>query len=89
MYQAALEWLAMENLPNEQYRVLMYLMSKLDWENYIRITQESISDALKMKQPAVSRAIKGLLGRDVLTEGPKSGTSKTYRLNLRMVHKNI
>ena len=32
-YQTALEWLATENLPNQEYRVLMYLMSKLDFEN--------------------------------------------------------
>ena len=86
-YQSALEWLATQDLPKEQYRVLMYLMSKLDFENYLRITQMSISEALCMKQAAVSRAIKGLLLKDILITGPKVGTAKTYRLNPRMAYK--
>lgn len=86
-YQTALEWLATQNLPNQEYRVLMYLMSKLDFENYLRVTQMSVAEALSMKQSAVSRAIKGLLERDVLITGPHVGTAKTYRLNPRMAYK--
>ena len=86
-YQTALEWLATQNLPNEQYRVLMYLMSKLDFENFLRITQTQVATALNMKQPAVSRAIKGLLEKDILITGPHVGTAKTYRLNPRMAYK--
>lgn len=86
-YQTALEWLATQNLPNQEYRVLMYLMSKLDFENYLRVTQMSVAGALNMKQSAVSRAIKGLLERDVLITGPHVGTAKTYRLNPRMAYK--
>jgi hypothetical protein len=86
-YQTALEWLATQNLPNQEYRVLMYLMSKLDFENYLRITQVSIADALNIKQSNVSKAIKGLLDRDILITGPQVGTAKTYRLNPRMAYK--
>ena len=86
-YQTALEWLATQNLPNQEYRVLMYLMSKLDFENYLRITQVSIAGALNIKQSNVSKAIKGLLDRDILITGPQIGTAKTYRLNPRMAYK--
>lgn len=86
-YQTALEWLATQNLPNQEYRVLMYLMSKLDFENYLRVTQMSVAEALNMKQAAVSRAIRGLLSRDILITGPKVGPAKTYRLNPRMAYK--
>ena len=86
-YQTALEWLATQNLPNQEYRVLMYLMSKLDFENYIRVTQTSVAEALAMKQTNVSRAIKGLLENDIIITGPKVGTAKTYRLNPRMAYK--
>ena len=65
IYQTALEWLAKTNLQNQEYRVLMYLMSKLDFENYIRVTQTSIADALKIKQSNVSRAIRGLIDHDI------------------------
>ena len=40
-----------------------------------------------MKQPAVSRAIKGLVTRDILQEGPRGGMVKSYRLNPRIAHK--
>lgn len=86
-YQVALEWLATQDLPKEQYRVLMYLMSKLDFENYIRITQTSVAEALKIRQSNISRALKGLLEKDILITGPKVGTAKTYRLNPRMAYK--
>lgn len=86
-YQTALEWLATENLPNQEYRVLMYLMSKLDFENYLRITQTKIAEALDMRQANISRAMKGLLERNILITGPKVGTAKTYRLNPRMAYK--
>lgn len=85
--QEALAWLAEQNLPNEQYRVLMFLMSKLDWENYLRITQRSIAEALDMKQPHVSRAMKALVSRGIIIEGPRMGNNKTYRLDPHMAMK--
>lgn len=87
VFQDALSWLATENLQNQEYRVLMYLMSKLDFENYLRVTQTSIAKALNMKQPAISRAIRGLLDHDIIITGPHSGTAKTYRLNPRMAYR--
>lgn len=83
----ALAWLAEQALPNEQYRVLMYLMSKLDFDNYIRVTQSSLGEALNIKQGNVSRAMKGLLERKIIIEGPRAGTAKTYRLNPHMAHR--
>jgi DNA-binding MarR family transcriptional regulator len=87
VFQTALEWLATENLQNQEYRVLMYLMSKLDFDNYLRITQTTIADALQMQRNNVSRAIKGLINHDIIITGPRVGTAKTYRLNPRMAHK--
>ena len=87
IFQTALEWLATENLQNQEYRVLLYLMSKSDFENYLRITQTNIATALKMKQPAVSRAMRGLLAHDIIITVPHVGKAKTYRLNPRMAHK--
>ena len=87
MFQSALEMLASASLPQEQYRVLMYLMAKLDFDNYLRITQKQVAEALHMRQPNVSRAIKGLIQFDTIIEGPKIGNARTYRLNPRIAHK--
>lgn len=87
IFQDVLTWLARQSLPLEQYRVLMYLMGKLDFSNYLRITQTEIAKDLNMRQPHVSRAIKALIGLDILAEGPHVGNAKTYRLNPYMAHK--
>lgn len=87
MYQDAMDWLADAKLSYEEYRVMMKLLAKLDFENYIRITQNDLANELQMKQPSVSRAIKGLLERDIIRKGPRVGNSNTYRLNPLIGHK--
>ncbi len=80
MNQAALEIIATE-LSHEQTRVLMILLSELDYENYIQVAQVDIGEKLKMQKTNVSRAMKNLMQMDVILEGPRIGRSKTYRLN--------
>lgn len=80
MNQRALVTLANE-LTHEQIRVLLILLSELDYENYIQVAQVDISNAINMQKTHVSRAIKNLLQKEIILEGPKIGRSKTYRLN--------
>ena len=80
MNQAALLTIANE-LSHEQTRVLMALLTDLDYENYIQIAQTDIAQILSMQKTHVSRAVKNLLDFGVIIEGPKIGRSKTYRLN--------
>lgn len=87
LYQDAMDWIANAKLSYEEYRVLMKLFAKLDFENYIRITQMTIANELGMKQSNVARAIKCLLEQDILRKGPKVGNSNTYRLNPMIGHK--
>ena len=87
MYDAGAVWLAKQNLPNEQYRVLLYLTGTLDFDNWISAPQKQIAKELNMKQPAVARAIKGLISHDILQEGPRGGLYKTYRFNPHIGHK--
>lgn len=87
IYQEALNWVADAKLSYEEYRVFLKLLGKLDFENYIRVTQTEIAKELGMKQPSVARAIKGLLEQDIIRKGPKVGNSNTYRLNPMIGHK--
>ena len=87
LYQAAIQQIAIAHLPDEQNRVFMYMLGTVDFENYWRISQKQISEALNMKQPNVAKAIKGLCERDILVEGPRAGLNKTYRLNPYVAHK--
>lgn len=84
-FQSGLEWLSMqENMTGEQWRVFAFLMSKLDFDNYLRVPQRDICERLNMKKPNVSRAIKALIDFDVIIPGPMAGRYKTYRLNPRI-----
>lgn len=81
MSQEALAYLADKVRSGNDYRVLMMLLARLDFENLICINQAEVAQALDMKAPNVNRSIKSLVSRGVLLEGPKIGRSKTYRLN--------
>lgn len=80
MNQDALKILAKE-LTGEQFKVLMLMLSDLDYENFIQIAQADIAETLEMQKTNVSRAVRALLDVGVIFEGPKVGRSKTYRLN--------
>ena len=80
--QDALELLATDNdLRGEAYKVLLLLMARLDFENWIQITQTEIAEKLKIKLPNVSRAISLLENKQIILRGPKLGRSYAFRLN--------
>ena len=87
VYQDMLYNVAKWNLPNEQYRVFLALLSKVDFENYLTVSQKELAQELDMKQPHISRAIKALCERNVIIEGPRAGLNKTYRFNPYIAHK--
>lgn len=80
--QEALELLATDKeLTGENYRVLLLLLSRLDFENWIQIAQSEIGEKLDMKKQNVSRAISLLESKGILLRGPKVGRSYAFRLN--------
>lgn len=82
-FQDTFEQLAKDpHMTGENYRVLLYLYSKLDFENYIQQTQVDIAEGLGMKKENVSRAMKLLVSKQIILEGPKIGRSKCYKLSL-------
>ncbi len=87
LYQEAISKIADDKLTYEEYRVFLKLLGKTDFENYLLVSQQSIADELGMKQPNVSRAIKGLCERSIIVEGPRVGLNKTYKLNPHVAHK--
>ena len=65
----------------EPKNILLYMFGRLDFENFIQLSQTEIAEALGMRQSNVSRAIKTLTDKQIILEGPKVGRSKCYRLN--------
>ena len=58
--QEGFELLAKSKLNGEALHVLLYLISQMDYENVIRISQKSIGENLAMQKQNVSRAMKAL-----------------------------
>lgn len=87
VYQQVITQVAKEKLTGEQYSVFLYLLGKVDFENYLTISQKELSEELNMKQPHISRAINKLCELKIIVEGPRAGLNKTYRLNPYVAHK--
>lgn len=66
--------------------LLMYFFGKLDWENYLQVTQDEIAKDLKMRQPNVARSIKALINRGYI-EKRKIGRNNVYRISKDFVWK--
>ena len=80
--QDALELLASDqDLSKESLRVLMFLMARLDFENWIQVTQKEISEKLGIKKSNISKAISLLEQKEIILRGAKLGRSNTFRLN--------
>ncbi len=80
--QEALELLASDkDLTKESLRVLMFLMARLDFENWIQVTQKEICEKLGIKKPNVSKAISLLERKEIIIRGAKIGRAYAFRLN--------
>lgn len=65
----------------DDFRVLMALLERLDFNNLIQVSQAEVARELEMDPAQVNRAIKRLVKLDAVLPGPKVGTSMSYRLN--------
>jgi DNA-binding transcriptional ArsR family regulator len=70
-----------DDLTLEPTKVLMYLLGQLSFENFIHVSQRDIATALGMQKGNVSRAMKLLVSKGIILDGPKVGRMKTYRLS--------
>lgn len=65
----------------DDFRVLMAMLERLDFDNLIQVSQADVAGELEMDRAQVNRAVKRLVELGALLEGPKIGTSRSYRLN--------
>jgi len=80
--QEALKQLAKDKeLTGETYKVLLYLFSILDFENWIQIPQIEIAKELEIHRQHINRSIKKLELKEIIIKGPKLGRSYSFRLN--------
>jgi hypothetical protein len=70
-----------EDLDGVDLKVFLYLNSRLDFENYIRVPQVEIAAALKKRAPHISRSVRKLEEKGILIPAPKVGRCSVWRLN--------
>lgn len=75
----AAECIARADMSGSDYKVLFYLISRLDFENYIAMNQSEIGRQLSMHKVTVSRAIGRLIAEGIVLA--KDGTPTGYRMN--------
>jgi predicted transcriptional regulator len=80
-------WLATLKLEGRTKDVLFYVMGRLDFENYINLSQKDIAEALGMQKSHVSTAMKELEEHGIIHKGAKTGQSWTYRLDPNLGYK--
>ncbi|MBZ0070829.1 MAG: MarR family transcriptional regulator [Gammaproteobacteria bacterium] len=82
MSKTAMDLMAEDSeLQGADLRVLLKMLARLDFENWILVAQTEISRELGMKPQNVSRSIKRLTDKGLLLKGPRSGLNQAYRLN--------
>lgn len=85
MWTSPFKVMAMDrDIKGEDFRVFGVLADTLDDENWIKVAQKDVAEALGMNKQNVSRSIKRLVDGGYLFEGPKVGNGRTYRLNPHM-----
>ena len=70
-----------KDIKSETHRVLWFIISVLDFENWVQLSITEIANELGMRQPNVSKAIKVLENKEVIIRGPKVGRSFSFRFN--------
>ena len=80
--QEALELLASdEDLSKDAYKVLILLMGRLDFENWINVPQKEICEKLNINKGNISRAVSLLESKEIILREKKFGRSYIFRLN--------
>ena len=80
--QEALEIIAKDKeITGRIHRILWFLVARLDFENWIQISQKEICQELSMRKEDVSSGIKLLEKKGILMRGPKVGRSYSFRIN--------
>ena len=79
--EASMNIAADRRLNLTDHRVLAVLNAKLDFENWIRISNKEIGDFLGVARPNISVSMKKLVELGIVLPGPAVKNVKTFRMN--------
>ena len=83
MFQHGLEYLAKQKLTPTESAVLLIFLSRLEYENWIRVSQKTVGERLNLNKSQVSNAVKKLVKVGILfkEQDPSDEGRLLYRLN--------
>lgn len=81
MAQGPMVELAKADLGHQALRVFMLMCGKLDFENWIKVSQAELARELAMPRQNFGRALTRLIDEGVIVAGPKVSGHATYRLD--------
>ncbi len=83
MFRHGFEHIAKLKLTGTDYAVLLILLSRIEYENWIRVSQKTMAEKLNMTRPQVSTAIKKLVEKNILIkeQDPSDEGRMLYRFN--------
>lgn len=87
-FQQSLETLARNpSMTVVTYRVLMFMLSRADFENKIPLISSEIARELGLTKPQVSKAVNLLVKNEVIVEDRKIGSAKIFRFSRDFIWK--
>jgi len=82
MFQESIKAVAKSKLSGESLRMLMYLMGTIQMNNEWKVlNQREMAEDLELQQSQVSRALKDLAEKQIITKGARMGKGHAYTLN--------
>jgi len=79
-------WLSLQNLTGEELRILLNLMSRLNYDRYTQISQVELAQNMNLHKTRISKAIRRFLDLKIILKGPKFKQTKSYMLNSAMAN---
>jgi hypothetical protein len=86
--EALLEVVLDEDLTGQDFRVLFYILSTVEWENFYKQSQKAIADKLGMRQQHVSKSFGKLISKGWLRVIGQIGRQNIYRINPHLAFKS-
>ncbi len=70
-----------KDMTRDALRIFINICGRLDFHNWIQVSQLEIAKQIGIDKYRVSKAIKLLITKNIILQGPKLGCSFAYRLN--------
>lgn len=87
MFQDALKLIACSDLSKDEHKVFMFLMAEAGMGNEIIFSFTDAAKALNLLPTNFTRALNGLVKRNIVVKGPKIGRTPSLRINYTVAWK--